>query len=325
MKLVYTVCTISHLAHARVLGKSLRQTNPDYHFVIGLVDRVADRIRAVDWQPFDLVEVETLAISEFEAMRRRYNIVELCCALKPHFALYLLACHPHTTTLLYLDSDIVIYNRLSPVEAALSGADLVLTPHISHPYMQAGLPDETNFLNAGLYNAGFVGLRPSASARAMLIWWQQRLLTQGYMNYGRGMSCDQLWLNYVPLFFENVRVLTHPGCNLAYWNLPESPLSRTDDGRFVVKNTEPLVFFHFSGYHPDRPGKLSTYQTRISSTDAPCLRQLTDSYRDALREQGFDRFCPVPNGLVRQPPAWVLFLRGWAIVLCSMTLEWLRK
>ncbi len=326
MKLAYTVCTISHLAYARALGESLRQTNPDYRFVIGLVDQVGNRITSADWQPFELVDTDTLAIPEFADLARKYNIVELCCALKPQFAHYLLTRYPETTVLLYFDSDILIFDRLTPIEAALTDSAIVLTPHILKPYDRTGQPDETAYLNAGLYNAGFVGFDPSAaSARAMLAWWQTRLLTQGYMNFGRGMFVDQLWLNYVPVFFQDVRILPHAGCNLAYWNLPERQLSQTTNGRFMLNGTDPLIFFHYSGYHPDRPNELSKYQDRASLTNNPVLRQLTDRYRTVVLEQGFAKYRSIPNAFVQKPAKWVEFLRGWAIVICSKTLEWLRS
>ena len=38
MILAFTICSVNYLAQARTLGDSLRQTNPDWHFVIGLVD-----------------------------------------------------------------------------------------------------------------------------------------------------------------------------------------------------------------------------------------------------------------------------------------------
>jgi hypothetical protein len=325
MKLAYTVCTLSHLAHARALGRSLQQTNPDYRFLIGLVDVIDEQLTPADHAPFEIIEVETLAIPEFDDMARRYNIVELCCALKPQFAHYLLAQYPATTLLLYFDSDILIFDRLTPIEAALTTAAIVLTPHITRPYDRPGQPDETAYLNAGLYNAGFVGFRPSASARAMLGWWQTRLLTQGYMNFGRGMFVDQLWLNYVPLFFRDVHILPHPGCNVAYWNLPERPLSRTAGGRFVLNETEPLVFFHYSGYHPDRPEDLSKYQSRATLSDNVALRQLVDTYRVALVAEGFDRLRAVQNAFVKKSPKWVEFVRGWAIVILSKSLEALGK
>ena len=41
---VFTVCSANYLAQAKTLGQSLHQHNPDYHFVIGLVDRISPEL-----------------------------------------------------------------------------------------------------------------------------------------------------------------------------------------------------------------------------------------------------------------------------------------
>ena len=44
---VFTLCAANYLAHAKTLGESLAQHNPDYHFVIGLVDRLPPHITTI--------------------------------------------------------------------------------------------------------------------------------------------------------------------------------------------------------------------------------------------------------------------------------------
>ena len=38
MTIAFTICSINYLAQARTLGDSLKATNPDVRFFIGLVD-----------------------------------------------------------------------------------------------------------------------------------------------------------------------------------------------------------------------------------------------------------------------------------------------
>jgi hypothetical protein len=41
-KFAFTICSINYLAQAKVLADSLKKTNPDYEFVIGLCDKIDD-------------------------------------------------------------------------------------------------------------------------------------------------------------------------------------------------------------------------------------------------------------------------------------------
>ena len=79
---VFTLCSTNYLAHAKTLGDSLRKTNPNYRFVIGLVDRVPAQLQSSFWQPYELIEVEELGIEGFAEMVQRYDVVELNTAVK---------------------------------------------------------------------------------------------------------------------------------------------------------------------------------------------------------------------------------------------------
>ena len=61
---------------------------------------------------------------------------------------------------------------------------------------------------------------------------------------------------FVPGYFDFV-ALRSPAHNVAYWNLPQRVLHQQGGLWFV--GDEPLVFFHFSGYQPDRPWAVSKH------------------------------------------------------------------
>src|SRR5215475_15377395 len=89
-KIVVTTCSANHLAQAKSLGDSLLLFNPGYKLVIGLVDKLENRVDPAFYYPHDLVEVETLQIPEFPEMVHRYTTLELNCALKCFFLQYAL-------------------------------------------------------------------------------------------------------------------------------------------------------------------------------------------------------------------------------------------
>src|ERR1017187_7472506 len=49
------------------------------------------------------------------------------------------------------------------------------------------------------------------------------------------MFVDQKWINLAPCFFENVKILKQPGCNMAFWNLHERHLSSEGGVQCVSK------------------------------------------------------------------------------------------
>ena len=70
MTTVFTLCSANYLAHAKTLGDSLMEHNPDYHFVIGLVDRLPKELEPAYWHPYELISVEELGVPTFEEMAR---------------------------------------------------------------------------------------------------------------------------------------------------------------------------------------------------------------------------------------------------------------
>ena len=95
---------LRELSGARqTLGDSLREHNPDIHFVIGLVDRLPQGLPPAYYEPFEVLPVEKLGIPEFAEMVQKYNIVELNTATKPFYMAFLYERDPSMEVVIYLD------------------------------------------------------------------------------------------------------------------------------------------------------------------------------------------------------------------------------
>lgn len=281
MTLAYTVCSLNYLPYAQSFYESFRRFHPDVAFVVGLVDRIDSRVKPSDL-PFELLEVETLQEPSFEAMCHRYTMHELSCALKPFFGEYLLLHRPELTSLWYFDTDMLVFNDLSLISERLRTANILLTPHFLTPFKDQKHQREVNFLNAGLYNAGFFALKRSSESLRFLAWWKDRLQHEGYLRYDLGMGSDQLWLNFVPLYFEGVWIERDLGFNVAYWNLHERQLS-LHEGQHWVNKEYLLRFFHFSGHSPSQPTVLSKHQNRWTFENRPDVVGLFEQYDLSLK------------------------------------------
>jgi lipopolysaccharide biosynthesis glycosyltransferase len=291
MILVFTICSNNYLAQAITLGQSLIRNNPDYLFKIGLVDKKNSQIDYGTLN-FEVIEVEKIGIGELDKMILRYDIQELNTAVKPFFFKYFFNSGDSFDKIIYLDPDILVYSSFSELEKELDKYDILVTPHISGPINDDRLPSENSFLNAGLYNLGFIAIKKAPNSQNMVDWWSQRLTNKGFNDVKNGMFTDQIWINFVPIFFEKVSIFTHSGYNMAYWNLHERVLS-VNSTNIIVNNNYPLVFFHFSGYSPHKPEAISKYQDRFTFDERQDIQPLFTEYCNLLdhnRHKFFQRF-----------------------------------
>jgi lipopolysaccharide biosynthesis glycosyltransferase len=166
MTFVFTICSNNYLAKAIVLGNSLLKYNPDYTFKICLVDR---KIVEIDYAsiPFEIIEVENIGMAAFEEMFKRYNIIELNTAVKPFCFSFFFKKVPDAELVFYLDPDIVVYNPFSELEDALDENEIVITPHFTTPINDDKSQAENDFLNSGLYNLGFLGLKKGEESKML--------------------------------------------------------------------------------------------------------------------------------------------------------------
>ncbi len=90
MRIAFTLCSNNYLAQAKTLGDSLIEHNPDYEFVIGLVDRKRDDVDYDFFRPHGIIEIEEIGIPKFAELGKRYGIIELNTAVKPFLFQHLL-------------------------------------------------------------------------------------------------------------------------------------------------------------------------------------------------------------------------------------------
>lgn len=314
---VTAACTIiskNYLASARVLARSLRLQHPDMPFYVLLADRLDDGFTPEN-EPFELLVAEELPnLPGTPSFFFKYDVTELNTAVKPYFLAHLFATRG-IQKLIYFDPDIYVFAPLDPLLDLLDRHAAVVTPHITQPIDDDRQPQEVTFLLAGTYNLGFLALSAGDSTDAFLLWWQKRLYDHCVLNQEEGYFTDQKWVNLAPCLFDGFTVLRDPGFNIAYWNLHYRGRGITaDESGKALLGGEPIRFFHFSGFRPDRPEILSKYQDRYTFDDLPNLRPLFSFYARRLFDCGFEQTRRLPyaygafdNGVRIPWPARMVF------------------
>ncbi|OYT72281.1 MAG: hypothetical protein CFK52_05525 [Chloracidobacterium sp. CP2_5A] len=289
-----TIAAKNYFACIRTLTDSIRERHPQAETAALVVDRdELPPLSLVPASPRLHGPLDFLSEGRFRSMAFKYDVTELCTAVKPFYLAYLFS--QGYRKVVYLDPDILALRPLDIVLEALDQSNIVLTPHLVEPLpLDDKIPTEVNILQAGAYNLGFIGLSASAETERMLAWWSRRLEDFCFNEVGKGLFVDQKWIDLAPGLFDGVRVLRHPGLNVAYWNLREREIVEKD-GEFFAKG-EPILFFHFSGYDTARPGVISRHLSRYAMDDYPVVAPLFDRYAKLLAANGHATYRKIPYG-----------------------------
>ena len=196
----------------------------------------------------------------------------------------------------FIDADTFFFSDPAPLFAEAEGSSVVISPHRFNP--------ATQYLSiCGLYNAGFGLWRHDSWGLRCLYDWRRDCLESCFAKvdeFGRFMN--QTYLNHWPVRYANVHILTHPGANLAPWNVATHTLSGTSTG--VLVDSQSLVFYHFHYLSRNADGAWQTYDLGRAMKQpllhklvyAPYLRAL-----EAMTQRLQSRYGVTGIGSVRPP------------------------
>jgi hypothetical protein len=269
---VGTVFAKNYLSFARVLAESFRRHHPDVPFVGLLADRAQSLFRLRD-EPFPIIELAALDVPAFEQLAFRYSRFQLSVAAKAYLLQHLL--DEGYESALFLDVDTMLLGELGELLEHTRRSAITLVPHLVAPLDGADrVARELNILQSGMLNGGVAGVSDCDAARRFLAWWQDRVYRECRYSLVEGLHHDQKWLDLTAAFFPEVHLFRDPRVNVAHWNLPER-LAEIGDWRL----------FHFSGYRPAEPDRLTQYTDRVALTST--LRPLFSRYQWALEAAGW--------------------------------------
>jgi hypothetical protein len=287
------VCTIgdgTYLPFLRVMSEAFRRHHPEVSFHPVLLPGGAQRPTRAD-RAQGLLDARALGIPGLWRMRRRYAPKQVAAAQKPVVLRKLL--ERGFDPVIFLDPDVLVTASLDPLFERVARHSLTLTPHKRQPAeaLRDHAFDEVLLLS-GIYNAGFVGVSDRAETHRFLAWWEDRLREHCLDAPQRGFHFDQRWLDHAVGFVHDLHVLRDPGCNLAYWNLRDHDVC--GEGERLVVDGSPLRFFHFSGFDPGRPDRVSVDAPDWRVAQLGAARALFETYASRLHDAGW-RPLPRPS------------------------------
>lgn len=259
----FTIATPDYFASAAVLLESLKATQEEpFEFCLFSLSATAEDLSCLSSQMTVLAATDAVG-PDWDLLVARYDVFELCNAIRPYCFRYLLSVAASGAGLIYLDADILVLGSFAPLVPYLERFPLCLTPHILSPYPLDGqLPDDASLMRYGAYNSGFMAMSDHQGVEEIIEFLIQRVQLYCF-NRPPQFFCDQKILDLaVSLFWSRIGHLDFPGFNIAYWNIHERGFKRLESKYYA--NGEPAVFFHFSGFDASRPEELSRWPGRHS-------------------------------------------------------------
>ena len=158
-------------------------------------------------------------------------------------------------------------------------------------------------MQTGVYNLGFIAASQRSETEPTLRWWARKLRYDCRNDQSQGLFVDQKYMDLLPGLTEHSCVIRDTSLNVAYWNIPPRKVSGGPEEGWRVDG-RPLGFFHFSGFEPERPDRLSKY--------AP-LPLATGALAELLAGHAGRRLAAARGSRPSRPYAYGRFTNGVAI------------
>lgn len=296
---ICTIASLNYFAQVKNLSRSIKKYHEDLDVFILIVDKMSGNVEkeiTSHNDRYNVVYLEELQIDNLEELAFKYDIMEFNTALKPIFMKYLFTKRNYKSVI-YIDPDIQLFNKLDFALDKMEHYSIILTPHILND-MDGGPCVLNEYLKHGIFNLGFIALNNDCNSEKLLDWWMEKLVDYCYYDMDNGMAWDQKWMDFIPVLSDSVYILKHPGYNAAFWNLHERDISKAGDEFYITPDSK-LVFYHFSHYRFDKPEYLAYFDEEniITFEGYPAIvRELYDIYFANIMEMGYDYFSKIKYG-----------------------------
>lgn len=278
---VFTIAAANYLSRALLALESHRENSPlddEYHLVLCERPEVVAKLRTPkDVKVRSMYEV---GLPDPERMAFQYDLLELATSIKPFVFRDLFASGAKAVT--YIDPDTFWMGTPYSVESRGDACDALVTPHLVDDRYDGFFPDWLQTLKSGQMNFGYLSLRNTPNANGFLAWWADVLLSKCVKDYSNGVFVDQSWGQAIFSLMDRVEVERTHGSHCAYWNVRAGDVGF--DGKRYTMRGEPMTMFHFSGFDPFNPARLSGHSERFNPLPDPsALRGLALEYSSRVK------------------------------------------
>jgi hypothetical protein len=179
--------------------------------------------------------------SSLLATKSSRTIAEYFFTITSCWCQFLLESNPDIDLLTYLDSDLCFFSSPQPLFDELGENSIGLIEH------RTLYPSKIESRH-GRFNVGWLSFRNDDTAKSCLRRWREQCLEWCFDRVEPGRFADQKYLDEWPERYASLRVICHPGANVAPWNVARYRFNVQAEQIFV--DDQLLVFFHFQRLRP---------------------------------------------------------------------------
>ena len=288
MLYVFTTCALNFVPCAKLLARSVEKHLPDAKFVFVLTDEKPEDFNLEDEGLGEVLYLEDFQeeLGNPRGWAFGHTIMELATAIKPFTAAKLME-RSDCDAVMFFDPDCVLFGDLADLRQAIKEHSVVLTPHASELHVDKDwLFFEMNPLKVGSFNLGYFGFQNNNTGRAVAHWWRYRLKELCMIDPDRGLFTDQKWMDLLPGYIDDIKVMREPVYNIARWNTFQRKI--TKQGDTYLANGSPVEFIHFSGFYKIGPYVQGLYdkssEPLIEEDSLEVLQELSLWYSEQLAD-----------------------------------------
>ena len=286
-----TISNSSYINHVAVLFHSLLAQGKDELFW-GEVTNNSVHLKRISRNGIELIRQNVAQTRDSD------TIVESCTRFRPlllETVFDVCGCEIGC----YIDPDIYVYGTfdelLDPKYSIWITPHLVLKDltHASDPVMATRVLEQAfSLLRWGGFNLGLYFVRNDSTGRTFLSI-SQSLLDRSCTENSLYGFVDQKWMDFlISIFPSEIKVITHSGLNLSYWNVPYRTI--TKEGPTYWVNGMELKAFHYSG--------VGTNYVNCNYGTNPLVNKLISAYQGQLLANEGSKFQIKPKLRERDKP-----------------------
>ena len=231
----------NYVVRAITMLDSLRQHSPPFTlWCLALTTECEAILRQLALPEIRIVPLRDLeaADADLVATKSSRSRAEYIFTITPCWCRHLLTRHAEIDLLTYLDSDLFFYADPAVLFEELGSASIGIIEHrTTRPRAL-----EKKF---GRFNVGWLSFRNDSAAEECVAGWRRDCLDWCFDRVEPGRYADQKYLDVWPERHAGLKILSHPGANLAPWNVSRHDV-RLTNGR-LTSDGVPLIFYHFQG------------------------------------------------------------------------------
>jgi hypothetical protein len=193
MTFFFTTCFIHELPQIASLSSRFDK------IIVGIVDIETKNIHPI--ANTELLFLDQIRLTYLNELSAKYSTEELRAIAKVLFGKYLYEGLSDNDFLVYITP---LFYLTDTTRLQTDTHDIFLLPKTTQPFE---IKDEKTILNSGMFESDFWAVRKSKNATQFLNWWEEKVIKQGYIKPCEGLNADELWLNHVPVFFKNVKII----------------------------------------------------------------------------------------------------------------------